>query len=167
MPQYVGGIQRTGHIHRFGLGRKDFTLLVRQPQAGDAGNELTRSWHVTMTDRRTEMSVRRRIGLTAATITAVGAGLLGVPATASAASVAPASLYNCTYKYVTGSLGHKGAAVTCQGGSNDYFRGVIDCKRFDNGYVYRHWGPIVRAGQTSTVWCDYNAKVVFAGYTPA
>ncbi|NXY97529.1 hypothetical protein HYE82_24765 [Streptomyces sp. BR123] len=110
------------------------------------------------------MSAQRRSALAAAAITAAGAGLLGMPATASAA---PASLYNCTYGYVTGSLGHKGAAVTYKGGANDYFFGSIDCQRFDNGYVYHHEGPIVHAGQTSTAWCDYNAKVIRVFYTAA
>ncbi|MEU4256904.1 hypothetical protein [Streptomyces fradiae] len=103
------------------------------------------------------MSLRRRTGLAAAVITAVGAGLLSVPA---AASAAPASIHSCTARFLVGSLGHKGAAITCQGGSNDYFRGTILCKRFDNGHTYRHYGPTVRAGHTSTVWCDYGAKVV-------
>ncbi|MBP0451099.1 hypothetical protein J5Y04_16335 [Kitasatospora sp. RG8] len=107
------------------------------------------------------MSVRKRVALTAAAIAGVAAGLLGAPA----ASAAPTSLYNCTTNYVEGSLGHKGAAITCRGGTNDYFFGSIDCKRFDNGYVYHHEGPIVRAGQTSTVWCDYNAKVIATFYT--
>ncbi|WP_158712291.1 hypothetical protein [Streptomyces sp. NRRL F-5135] len=102
---------------------------------------------------------------TLAVLVVVTAALAG-PAAATA-SAAPASLYNCTAKYVEGSLGHKGATVTCQGGANDYFFASIDCERFDNHYVYHHEGPVVRAGQTSTVWCDLNAKVIRIFYTSA
>ncbi|MER6996706.1 hypothetical protein [Streptomyces sp. NPDC000410] len=43
------------------------------------------------------------------------------------------------------------------------WRGAIDCKRWDNGYVYRHYGPWVWGSATSTVWCDLGANVI-AGY---
>ncbi|MFE6870420.1 hypothetical protein ACFVFS_28190 [Kitasatospora sp. NPDC057692] len=111
------------------------------------------------------MSRQPRIAAVAATLALAGASLVGV---ASQASATPApALYGCTYKNVQGSLGHLGAAVTCKGGSNDWFYGSIDCKRFDNGYVYHHVGPTVRAGQTSTVWCDLNAKVIGVFHTEA
>ncbi|MFD9421948.1 MULTISPECIES: hypothetical protein [unclassified Streptomyces] len=110
------------------------------------------------------MSFQRRIAAGATTLALAGASLVGL---AIPASAAPPTIQDCYHEYVQGSLGHLGAAVTCQGGSNDWFYGSVRCQRFDNGDQYDHHGPIVRAGQTSTAWCDYNAKVAEVWYTPA
>ena len=113
------------------------------------------------------MSARRRITRMVAIVTTVGAGLFGMTATASAAEIAPTALHSCTHEEVTGSLGREGASVTCKGGSNDYFRATIQCRGFDNGYLYMHRGPIVKAGQTSTAWCDHSAELIEVIYPVA
>ncbi|MBP2479399.1 hypothetical protein JOF53_008271 [Crossiella equi] len=89
--------------------------------------------------------------------TVVTAAALGsVVFSGAQASAAPAAL-TCSAQYVTGSGGHRGAAVTCNGG---WFRGGIWCERNDNHYRYQHIGYAVASGRVSTVWCDLNAFVV-------
>ncbi|MCX4681929.1 hypothetical protein OG413_42795 [Streptomyces sp. NBC_01433] len=82
---------------------------------------------------------------------------------AAPSASASASALSCGYQLVSGNP-HKGAAITCTGGS---FTGIIDCKRTDTGAVYRHFGNRASSGGTSTVWCDVNAKVIWAGGTPS
>lgn len=109
------------------------------------------------------MHVRPRVsGIVAALVLAAG-GLLTTAPAATAAASAPTAL-NCSSRLVTGSGGHRGAAITCSGSS---FTGVIDCRRTDTGYVYRHFGNRVPSGGTSTVWCDLNATVIQAYGTPS
>ncbi|RDG39031.1 hypothetical protein [Streptomyces corynorhini] len=107
---------------------------------------------------------RHTLAAVAATLALGAGGLLtaAAPATAAAPRAqAPAAL-SCTHQLLTGSGGHKGAAITCQGST---FTGVIDCKKGD--LVYRHFGNRAASGGTSTVWCDLGAQVVFAGGTPS
>ncbi|MEU6933337.1 hypothetical protein [Streptomyces sp. NPDC046385] len=104
----------------------------------------------------------RFTGIVAALALAAG-GLLATAPAATASASAPAAL-NCSARLITGSGGHRGADITCSGSS---FTGVIDCKRNDTGYVYRHFGNRVPSGGTSTVWCDLNATVIQAYGTPS
>ncbi|TDC72849.1 hypothetical protein [Streptomyces hainanensis] len=80
------------------------------------------------------MSMRHRLGAAA---TALAAAVGGV----AAATPASATITGCTYELVTGSGGHEGAAVTCYGDGTTRFQAAITCKRYDNGYEYRHDGP--------------------------
>ncbi|MBD0710877.1 hypothetical protein BU197_21625 [Streptomyces sp. CBMA291] len=89
--------------------------------------------------------------------------MLTTTSPASASAAAPSAL-NCSAQLITGSGGHRGANITCTGSS---FTGVIDCRRTDNGYTYRHFGNRVPSGGTSTVWCDLGATVVQAYGTPS
>ncbi|MFI0084804.1 hypothetical protein [Streptomyces bobili] len=107
------------------------------------------------------MLVRHRLGVTAAVAAmAVGAGVV-------AATPASAVITGCTYVHVTGSGGHRGAAVTCKGDGTSRFQAAVTCKRLDTGYEYRHDGPPEWAwpgGGTSTVWCDLGANVIHVAY---
>ncbi|MEV7426274.1 hypothetical protein [Streptomyces sp. NPDC091212] len=116
---------------------------------------------------------RRTIAAIGATLALGAGGLLitAAPATAApefpAASSAPTApsaptALTCTHRLQTGSGGHKGAAITCNGST---FTGIIDCKKGD--LVYRHFGNRAASGGTSTVWCDLGAQVIFAGGTPS
>ncbi|MFF0559611.1 hypothetical protein [Streptomyces sp. NPDC004266] len=107
------------------------------------------------------MHVRQRVTGTVAALALAASGLLAAAPTASAS--APAA-FSCSARLVTGSGGHRGAEIRCTGSS---FTGVVDCKRTDNGYVYRHFGNRVPSGGTSTVWCDLNATVIQAYGTPS
>ncbi|MBT2386803.1 hypothetical protein [Streptomyces sp. ISL-11] len=109
------------------------------------------------------MRIRNRIAMTTAALALATGGLLTVAPSASA-SPGSADALSCSARGVRGSGGHYGSAITCNGGS---FTGVIDCRRFDNGYVYRHFGNRVLSGGTSTVWCDLNAGVINAYGTPS
>ncbi|MFE3825859.1 hypothetical protein [Streptomyces sp. NPDC059092] len=104
---------------------------------------------------------RRTVAAVAATLALGAGGLLTAAVPATAAPKAPAAL-TCSHQLLTGSGGHKGAAITCKGST---FTGVIDCKKGD--LVYRHFGNRAGSGGTSTVWCDLGAQVVFAGGTPS
>ncbi|MFE5299981.1 hypothetical protein [Streptomyces sp. NPDC056632] len=109
------------------------------------------------------MHVRQRVAGTVAALALAASGLLAV-APAASASVSSPSALTCSSRLITGSGGHRGAEIRCTGSS---FTGVIDCRRIDNGYVYRHFGNRVASGGTSTVWCDLNATVVQAYGTPS
>lgn len=109
------------------------------------------------------MRARQRIAASIAALTLAAGGLLATAPAASASASAPAAL-SCSARLITGSGGHRGADIRCTGSS---FTGVIDCKRTDNGYVYRHFGNRVPSGGTSTVWCDLNATVIQAYGTPS
>ncbi|WP_370416571.1 hypothetical protein [Streptomyces fradiae] len=109
------------------------------------------------------MRTRLRIAASIATLTLAAGGLLATAPAASASAVAPSAL-SCSARLITGSGGHRGADIRCTGST---FTGVIDCKRTDNGYVYRHFGNRVPSGGTSTVWCDLNATVIQAYGTPS
>ncbi|MFF5566075.1 hypothetical protein ACFY7Z_05865 [Streptomyces sp. NPDC012623] len=104
---------------------------------------------------------RRTIAAIGATLALGAGGLLTAAAPATAAPESP-DAFGCTYRNVTGSGGHKGAAVTCQGAT---FTGFADCEK--PGLVYRHFGNRVASGGTSTVWCDLGAQVRAAGGTPS
>ncbi|MER8046722.1 hypothetical protein [Streptomyces sp. NPDC094032] len=109
------------------------------------------------------MHARPRVAGTVAALVLAAGGLLTTAPAANASSSAPAAL-SCSARLITGSGGHRGADITCSGSS---FTGVIDCKRTDNGYVYRHFGNRVPSGGTSTVWCDLTATVISAYGTPS
>ncbi|MEU0402855.1 hypothetical protein ABZ318_21950 [Streptomyces sp. NPDC006197] len=109
------------------------------------------------------MHVRQRVAGTVAALALAASGLLAAAPTASASASAPAA-FSCSARLITGSGGHRGAEIRCTGSS---FTGVVDCKRTDNGYVYRHFGNRVPSGGTSTVWCDLNATVIQAYGTPS
>ncbi|MEU9669975.1 hypothetical protein AB0E25_31265 [Streptomyces bobili] len=116
------------------------------------------------------MLVRHRPGVTAAAAAmAVGGGL--VAATPASAAITGctyvAAITGCTYVHVTGSGGHRGAAVTCKGDGTSRFQAAVTCKRLDTGYEYRHDGPPERAWPadgTSTVWCDLGANLIHVAY---
>lgn len=109
------------------------------------------------------MNVRQRIATTGACLVlAAGSALASAPL--ASASSGSADALSCSARGIQGSGGHYGSAITCYGGS---FTGVIDCRRFDTGYVYRHFGNRVPSGGTSTVWCDLNAGVINAYGTPS
>ncbi|MFE2476116.1 hypothetical protein [Streptomyces sp. NPDC059389] len=74
----------------------------------------------------------------------LGGVVLAAPAAHAAPAPAPADL-NCTTWKVYGNP-HEGAATTCTGGA---FTGWIDCRRYDNGYVYRHFGNRALSGGTT------------------
>ncbi|MFD9591167.1 hypothetical protein ACFWA9_00185 [Kitasatospora sp. NPDC059973] len=74
-------------------------------------------------------------------ITAATASTIVVGAAITLAPPASATITGCTQKYVTGSGGHRGAAITCKGDGRSRFQAAITCKRLDNGYEYRHDGP--------------------------
>ncbi|MER7968387.1 hypothetical protein ABTX35_05110 [Streptomyces sp. NPDC096080] len=117
------------------------------------------------------MTFRGRIAGSIATAAVLGAGLLATaaPVTAApAAGVASASTVsaasapvsarglNCgSPRLLTGSAGHKGASVSCTGGS---FTASVVCDK--QGYRYTHFGNRAVSGGTSTVWCDLGAAVV-------
>ncbi|SEE21194.1 hypothetical protein [Streptomyces sp. TLI_105] len=109
------------------------------------------------------MHVRQRVAGTVAALALAASGLSAAAPTASASASAPSAL-SCSARLITGSGGHRGAEIRCTGSS---FTGVVDCKRTDNGYVYRHFGNRVPSGGTSTVWCDLNATVIQAYGTPS
>ncbi|MBL1098343.1 hypothetical protein [Streptomyces coffeae] len=108
------------------------------------------------------MSIRQCVA-TAAAALAFGAG--GLLVTAGPASASTSAVYTCNPPtYMTGSGGHAGASLQCFGtSSNDLFNVAVTCRKPD-GYEYRHDGPIVRSGETSTVWCDLNARIVHLAY---
>lgn len=98
----------------------------------------------------------------AASAIALG-GFAGLAAPASAAPSSEVSAQaSCTAQHITGAKGHRGANVRCTGLGN-FFTGFVDCKRTDNGFVYRHFGNRAANGGVSTVWCDYNAVVIAHG----
>ncbi|MEU8759935.1 hypothetical protein [Streptomyces sp. NPDC048659] len=103
---------------------------------------------------------QRAAGAVAALVLGAGSLLTAAP-TATAAPSSETAL-NCSAQLIATSQ-NKGANITCTGG---WFTGIIDCKRTDNGYVYRHFGNRVPSGGTSTVWCDVTANVIWAGGTP-
>ncbi|MFB7594854.1 hypothetical protein [Streptomyces sp. NPDC056160] len=109
------------------------------------------------------MSLVRRVAVIAASAAVVAGGTLCAAAPASAS---PAAIWTCNApQYLTGSGGHAGVSLQCFGTSfNDSFNTAITCKRLDNGYEYRHDGPIVVTGHTSTVWCDLNARIIHVAY---
>ncbi|MFJ2176722.1 hypothetical protein ACIOHE_27985 [Streptomyces sp. NPDC087851] len=115
---------------------------------------------------RTRRTVAAALAAVAATLALGAGGLLATaaPATAAPATATPESraALTCSHRLLTGSGGHKGAAITCNGST---FTGVVDCKKGD--LVYRHFGNRAASGGTSTVWCDLGAQVVFAGGTPS
>ncbi|MEU0355252.1 hypothetical protein [Streptomyces cyaneofuscatus] len=102
---------------------------------------------------------QRAAGAIAALALAAGGLVVTATPSASASESSPSAVLNCSYQRLTGNP-HKGAAVTCTGGS---FTGVVLCKRTDTGLTYRHFGNRVNSGGTSTVWCDVQAEVV-SGY---
>ncbi|MFE7045987.1 hypothetical protein ACFU9X_43355 [Streptomyces atratus] len=109
------------------------------------------------------MTPVKRIATTIATAIASVSGLLFAAAPASAA---PTAIWTCNApQYMTGSGGHAGVSLQCFGTlMTDKFNTAATCKRWDNGYEYRHDGPIVVTGQTSTVWCDLGARIVHVAY---
>lgn len=72
-------------------------------------------------------------------------------------TAAPASAAGCEWWGTTGSGGHHGAIVHCEGKGRFYAEAV--CERIDTGYRYTHWGYVVPEGGNSTVWCDLGAVV--------
>ncbi|MGO4426565.1 hypothetical protein AB4Z54_49670 [Streptomyces sp. MCAF7] len=109
------------------------------------------------------MSIKRRAAMVVASlgITTGGLFLAAAPASASAQDI-----WTCNPPtYMTGSGGHAGASLQCFGTSwDDKFNVAVTCKRWDNGFEYRHDGNIVETGQVSTVWCDLNARIVHLAY---
>ncbi|MFJ8964334.1 hypothetical protein ACIRG5_33575 [Lentzea sp. NPDC102401] len=98
----------------------------------------------------------------AASAIAIG-GFAGLAAPASAAPSGEVSVQaSCSAQPINDGKGHLGANVRCTGLGN-FFTGFIDCRRTDNGFVYRHFGTRAANDGVSTVWCDYTAVVVGHG----
>lgn len=104
------------------------------------------------------MSIRSRVAAVATTVALVGAGMLGL---ASPASAGATGLICPSYpQLIDGSGGHKGARISCTGGS---FFLAIRCETLDaRKYRYWHYGNWAASGNTSTVWCDRYAKIIAA-----
>ncbi|MFF5715832.1 hypothetical protein [Streptomyces buecherae] len=104
------------------------------------------------------MPVRSRIAAVTTSLALAGAGLLGLAAPASAGT--SALVCPSRAEYIDGSGGHKGARISCTGGS---FFLAIRCETLDaSHYRYWHYGNWASSGGTSTVWCDLNAKIIAA-----
>ncbi|MCX4851988.1 hypothetical protein [Streptomyces sp. NBC_00893] len=109
------------------------------------------------TTREDSMSIRSRVAAVATSVALASAGMLGLASPASAGATA---LICPSYpQLIEGSGGHKGAKISCTGGSSFFL--AIRCETLDAAkYRYWHYGNWAASGGTSTTWCDLNAKVI-------
>ncbi|MGW4231199.1 hypothetical protein ACWEF9_18195 [Streptomyces sp. NPDC004980] len=105
------------------------------------------------------MPIRSRVAAVSTSLVLAGAGMLGV---ASPASAGTSALICPSYpQLIDGSGGHKGARISCNGGSSFFL--AIRCETLDAAkYRYWHYGNWASSGGTSTVWCDLDAKIIKA-----
>ncbi|MFF1510797.1 hypothetical protein [Streptomyces sp. NPDC058326] len=100
-----------------------------------------------------------RIAGAIATVAITGGGMLAAAPSASAGE----QLYGCTSSYITGSGGHKGAAITCKGADWESFVGWVKCRNVD-GHIYESYGPKTWANNASTAWCALGYRVYATYY---
>ncbi|WP_434599736.1 hypothetical protein [Streptomyces sp. A5-4] len=103
------------------------------------------------------MRIRSRAAAITTALALAGAGVLGM---ASPAAAGASALICPSYpQLITGSGGHKGAKISCTGGTSFFL--AIRCEKLDSSkYRYWHYGNWAASGGTSTVWCDVNSKII-------